>query len=189
MDQTESSPPGRRPSRRCCGCFSQDRAMIDRTRPRVEPDDPNVGQSELAQRILPHQRLELLATRGDREDDFTVARSWSSCDQEDAPRVLSSQEPDVRGGIGVDLRERHREREFDDEHAHRARFRGSSSRCGGGRHRPSCCTVRVSVSLTGAVFLAPGTETCFGVPAPLRGDVRSTRALPAALCDWAVRCA
>jgi hypothetical protein len=49
--------------------------MIEGARPRVELDDPNVGQPELAQRVLPHQQLELLAIRGDREDDFTVARS------------------------------------------------------------------------------------------------------------------
>src|SRR5262245_58878421 len=82
----------------------------------AELDDADVGEAARAERILAHDRVDLLAARADRENDAAVARDLAARDEEMSGGIVLLQELHVRRHVRVDLRQRHLVDQLDDEH-------------------------------------------------------------------------
>ena len=76
----------------------------------------NVGEPVLAERIVLHDRLDLVAAGAERQNDAAVARNLAPGHQESAFGVVLLQERHVRAHVGVDLGEIGLIDELDDEH-------------------------------------------------------------------------
>ena len=84
----------------------------------AEFDDPDVGESAAAERILPGDCLDLLTAVSDRHDDPAIPWNLPSGHQEPPGRVVFFQEGDVRRHVRVDVGEVCLVHELDDEHRH-----------------------------------------------------------------------
>ena len=82
----------------------------------AELDDPEVGHSFLAERILRGNRFDLLAALPDRQDDPAVPRNLTTGHEEVARGVVLVQESHVRLHLRVDLFEGGFVAQFDYEH-------------------------------------------------------------------------